>query len=238
MTTDVRDARSLPEDGFHEIQLSGKQLVFLFMATTVVSVFIFLCGVLVGRNVRTEAAEASQTALAAPSGSLPSTADVAAPAESATTPPPGEPVSETAAEPVPSGKPVPEGKATAGRGYYDQLMSDKPPAETVKAAEDHPVKEPAPPPVARVDSPAPPPPAASPAGGWVVQVTALRQRTEAASIASRLSGRGYKAFVLDPQPGSTSLYRVRVGPFAQRTEAEETVKRLAREEQFNPWISR
>ena len=38
------------DDGFHEIQLSGKQLVFLFMATTVVSVVIFLCGVLVGRG--------------------------------------------------------------------------------------------------------------------------------------------------------------------------------------------
>ena len=43
-----------PEDGFHEIQLSGKQLVFLFMVTTVVSVVIFLCGVLVGRDVRAE----------------------------------------------------------------------------------------------------------------------------------------------------------------------------------------
>ena len=35
------------DDGFHEIQLNGKQLVFLFMAATVVSVVIFLCGVLV-----------------------------------------------------------------------------------------------------------------------------------------------------------------------------------------------
>src|SRR5580765_3296424 len=42
------------EDGFHEIQLNGKQLVFLFMAATVVSVVIFLCGVFVGRGVRAE----------------------------------------------------------------------------------------------------------------------------------------------------------------------------------------
>jgi len=42
------------DDAFHEIQLNGKQLVFLFMAATVVSVVIFLCGVLVGRGVRTE----------------------------------------------------------------------------------------------------------------------------------------------------------------------------------------
>ena len=52
--TDVAD------DGFHEIQLSGKQLVFLFMATTVVSVVIFLCGVLVGRGVRGDTVNAAQ----------------------------------------------------------------------------------------------------------------------------------------------------------------------------------
>jgi len=40
------------EDGFHEIQLSGKQLVFLFIVTTSVLVAVFLCGVLVGRGAR------------------------------------------------------------------------------------------------------------------------------------------------------------------------------------------
>src|SRR5215472_15129835 len=49
-----RLANSSADDAFHEIQLNGKQLVFLFMAATVVSVVIFLCGVLVGRGVRTE----------------------------------------------------------------------------------------------------------------------------------------------------------------------------------------
>ena len=57
-----------PDDGFHEIQLSGKQLVFLFMATTVVSVVIFLCGVLVGRGVRGEAASAPTTPRRRPAG--------------------------------------------------------------------------------------------------------------------------------------------------------------------------
>ena len=42
----------MSDEGFHEIQLNGKQLVFLFMAATVVSVVIFLCGVMVGRGVR------------------------------------------------------------------------------------------------------------------------------------------------------------------------------------------
>ena len=47
-------AHQTQDDGFHEIQLNGKQLVFLFMAATVVSVVIFLCGVLVGRGVRAD----------------------------------------------------------------------------------------------------------------------------------------------------------------------------------------
>ena len=50
------------DDGFHEIQLNGKQLVFLFMAATVVSVVIFLCGVLVGRGVRSAQDIESQSA--------------------------------------------------------------------------------------------------------------------------------------------------------------------------------
>ena len=42
----------MSDEGFREIQLNGKQLIFLFMAVTVVSVVIFLFGVLVGRGVR------------------------------------------------------------------------------------------------------------------------------------------------------------------------------------------
>src|SRR5204862_291018 len=68
MTHDIAD------DGFHEIQLSGKQLVFLFMATTAVSVMIFLLGVLVGRDVRGgRVSEATEAALTTPAPSPAST---------------------------------------------------------------------------------------------------------------------------------------------------------------------
>ena len=90
-------AQDIQDDGFHEIQLNGKQLVFLFMAATVVSVVIFLCGVLVGRGVRVERAtlvDASAAAAAAettpqqappvatppPAGSDPTAAPAPAPA--------------------------------------------------------------------------------------------------------------------------------------------------------------
>lgn len=54
------------DDDVREIQLSGKQLVFLFMAVTVVSVVIFLCGVLVGRGVQLHPAAVADQGSAAP----------------------------------------------------------------------------------------------------------------------------------------------------------------------------
>ena len=53
------------DEGFREIQLNGKQLIFLFMATTVVGVVIFLLGVLVGRGVRPERPAQAETTSAA-----------------------------------------------------------------------------------------------------------------------------------------------------------------------------
>jgi cell division septation protein DedD len=49
---------------------------------------------------------------------------------------------------------------------------------------------------------------------------------------------GYKAFVVGPQAGGTPFFRVRVGPFADKAEADGVVKRLTKEEQFQPWIVR
>ena len=69
----------MTDDGFHEIQLSGKQLVFLFMATTFVSILIFLCGVLVGRGVRSER-ETVDAAVAARAITNPTPASAPAPA--------------------------------------------------------------------------------------------------------------------------------------------------------------
>ena len=51
-------AHHVQDDAFHEIQLNGKQLVFLFMVATVVLAVAFLSGVFVGRGVRLERAAA------------------------------------------------------------------------------------------------------------------------------------------------------------------------------------
>src|SRR5215472_17922172 len=72
----THDEAPVTDDGFHEIQLSGKQLVFLFMMAAVVLVATFLCGVQVGRGVRSATidaatAEALSTATPPPTASAP-----------------------------------------------------------------------------------------------------------------------------------------------------------------------
>jgi cell division protein FtsN len=225
----------MSDEGVHEIQLNGKQLVFMFMAVTVVAVVIFLCGVMVGRGVRapraTEQADAITESISDPTAAVqtpaPSATDGAnsgAPATSqekltyadrlsTATPPP-----ETLKEPVATDKPGPEVK----------------PASAVKP----PVPEPAPvAPAVRTSKPAPAS-ASDSAGGYVVQVAAVKVRSEADTIAKRLQSKGFPSFVTAPSAGAAKVYRVRVGKYTERREAESVARRLEKEEQFKPWITR
>jgi cell division septation protein DedD len=222
------------DDGFHEIQLSGKQLVFLFMATTVVSVVIFLCGVLVGRGVRSDlgATAAPPLSAAGPSVSTPSAPAV--PPQIGDAPP----------------------AADKALTYPERLEGDKPPAETVtKRAEqvpapasEAPKSAAAEPRAAKVDalkpSPATPVPVTNPKGSarpgiWAVQVVALTDRSAASAVVQRLSDKGYPAFLVTPQSGAAvQNYKVQVGKFEDRSEAEQIAGRLKKEEQFQPWILR
>lgn len=222
----------LADEGFHEIQLSGKQLVFLFMAATTVAVLIFLCGVKVGRGVR-------------PEGAI-ETADTVA---SATPPPaaatPSQPVAgggPPAAEP-PAPAPEPDDELS----YAKRLQGDpstspaeklKPPSLAAQASV--PKVTPSPPrpaakPAAKAEPPAVPQSTGLP-GGWIVQLTALQDRGACATIAQRLVSKGYPAFVLDPAPGSPKIYRVQVGGYADRDKAEQAARRLAAEEQFKTYV--
>lgn len=236
------------DDGFHEIQLSGKQLVFLFMAATVVSVVIFLFGVLVGRGVRAERAAAGEggTGVAA-SETTPAPQPVAEP-----------PVASPKADPRAAAAPPPAGDEL---DYHDRLEGKKAPAEQLKSTSGEttarrtpPPPAPAPPPVEKpapaVTAPPPPPPpapaaemrapaAAEPSGaGYAVQIAALNVRSEADAIAKRLTSKGYSAYVLAPANGTPAVFRVRVGKFSTRREAETVAAKLQKEEQFRPWVTR
>jgi DedD protein len=96
--------------------------------------------------------------------------------------------------------------------------------------------------IAQKKAPAPAPaapPAAAPAadGEFTVQIAAYNARAEADSVARRLNSKGYSAYVLAPGNGA-AMYRVRVGRFKTRHDAQPVADRLQREEQYKPWITR
>ena len=261
------------DDGFHEIQLSGKQLVFLFMATTVVSVVIFLCGVLVGRGVRAEReGEPADPTVA----EVPVATDTLSDAGPQATEPP---VPAEDGEPPLTGKDRVESDKAAQedlKAEAERPRAAEAPAGTTDRADDRPERSarPAEPPPAPAETPtrrseaAARPPAGVPrttevaaskaaertsgatarsprvaAPGarntWVVQIVALRDRGAASSIVQRLSGKGYPAFVVNPAGGAAApVFKVQVGRYADRNDAEQVARRLEREEQFKPWVSR
>ena len=242
------------DDGFHEIQLNGKQLVFLFMAATVVSVVIFLCGVLVGRGVRTERAGTGADA-----SSLTAAAETV----------PQQPAPAAAPTPIGSDPTVAAPPPTVDDlTYFDRLQKSsgstandelkQPPAKAAAAA---PSPTPAPVAAEKATLAAARAPArkaaaakdvaakdatitadtasAEPQGqGYAVQVAALNVRGEADAIAKRLSSKGYAAYVLPPASGTPQVFRVRVGKFGTRREADAIAVRLQKEEQFKPWVTR
>lgn len=130
----------MSDQGFREVQLSGKQVVFLFMALAVVLVGTFLLGVSVGRRVEPETvnAQATPTATSAPP-------DPAAPMPPPTATAPGDfryketlrgqpvpPTPTPSAKPSPANEPIvqspkatptPEAKAAppAGEAFYVQV---------------------------------------------------------------------------------------------------------------------
>jgi len=282
------------DDGFHEIQLNGKQLVFLFMAATVVSVVIFLCGVLVGRGVRertvAQSAALSETTppdiLPSEPVSVPAAVQAGADPRVAQPPPPVDEKSsavsedirpdsakateasreplEMAAPPSPakpektektakSDKAVRSDKAASAEkagstekpGSAEKTGSVEKVAKVEKAPEKPaPVPKPIAEPVAATSgaqkepAPAATAAAATPGDGYAVQVAAVNGRTDADAIAKRFSSKGYSAYVEVPPNGTGTVFRVRIGTFKTKREAETIAAKLQKEEQIKPWVTR
>lgn len=216
------------DDAFREIQLNGKQLVFMGMAVVVIAVAIFLMGVQVGRGVRGERGLSDGTDVVAAT-----TTETEPPL-----PPPSVNHGSTTA-PVTAGEKLSYAERLTGNIDGEARKKDTepaPPAEapTPKAEASVTVAPPAPAPAAPASAVA-----TEPAGtGYAIQVAALRERSEADTIVKRLAGKGYPAYVLAPAKGAPAVFRVRVGKYKERREADTVAARLQKEEQFKPWVVR
>ncbi len=256
-----------------DVTPSAKQLVFLFMAATVVAVVVFLCGVLVGRRVPLRLlgdpitvgldgasmledrsaviwSSAGGLSVAAESGedltyynrlesdehvveSLRGLPDSVPTVSAETSDPVDEPLaqpfslaesmirvegSDIAAESSPPTEPN-HTKPTSVRELASEeavslattRQSDVSSSTTTNRSEQ----------------------------GFAVQVAAYRERAIARRIANNLADKGFPTFVVYPTPDApVAVYRVRVGPYGDRQEAERIRQRLEREEQLKPWVTR
>lgn len=258
------------DDAFHEIQLNGKQLVFMFMALTVVSVVIFLCGVLVGRGVRVERTRAAEIAEPSAVDQLRDSIDPGKPPTVQQTedptkalPPTPAEGGGTAQEPSPAAAAASVGAAAVAAASRAADEAAEPtakpvPRTTVGTTPSSASREQSRTTANRTEAPSqvpaakPPlasganaphgspgagalPPADDAREGWVVQVAAVNTRAEADGIAKQLSAKGYAAFV---QANGPSMFRVRVGGYKARRDADTIAAKLRREERISPWVTR
>jgi DedD protein len=240
----------MPDQEVHEIQLNGKQLVFMFGAATMVSVVIFLCGVMVGRGVRQPqadvAAAITDPALDPTTPLDASTSRSAHPADSAPAPAqerltyaehleapvvPDEPLKP--AEPTP--------KPTVAGAVAPAIAAKAPPSKVVLAQD---TKQPAAPkaPTAQKASATKPDVVTAdsrfvepPGKGYVIQVGVFPTLDAAEAQRRHFTAKGYNAFLALNPDITKAKYRVRVGRYATKGEADAVAARLRQEERVAPW---
>ena len=147
-------------------------------------------------------------------------------------PPKPQPGASEATEPVSAGAPATESRdplgdlarsrSEAARAPVAAEAAKAPPAAKAGAASNAPTA-PAP---APAPPPAPPPPPAADPLQYFVQAGAFRAVEEAEQMRARLSLMGLQARVSEREQAGRVVFRVRLGPFDRREDAEKTGERL------------
>jgi len=156
----------MSDQGFREVQLSGKQVVFLFMALAVALIGTFLLGVSVGRHVEPEAVTTQATPTATPVTDL----NPSAPMPPATTPAPGD-------------------------LQYPKTLRGTDPSRPSPSASASPTPTPAPEKPTPTPTTKPGTPAPANGGQWFVQVDSFSAKTGADRRVSDLKAKNVSAIV-------------------------------------------
>ena len=200
-----------------EVHLGRRQVVLLSGGLVIVFALVFILGILVGREL---ASTAPRVATAPPPRATPGTAPVSDPAKNARA---GMKEKLTFYQTLTSPTPdIPPPGATPKRTVVEERM-------VVKGTERRSVVQP----TGQTGEAA-----ASSSQAWTLQVSSFRSRALAEEQMKRLTGKGYDAYltVVQSENGQTR-YRVRVGSFATRTEAEQIAERLRADLKLNPFVT-
>ena len=211
-------------DEYREMQISSGQLAAVILSLLALCVLIFYLGIRVGTKRATE--EAADTALraeaqtsapvktipAAPKPAAPSVsaADISAAIAESKTAPTETKTAQIVSKDQPAGSKTAETKPGTKTGTK--------PAETKPAAAETKAKT----------APAKAKAAGAPSGTFYIQAGAVDTRSGAESLAQKIEGLGFRAIVLNPLAADKKpLYRVRVGPYETKANAQSALTKLA-----------
>jgi DedD protein len=198
--------------------LSARQLILFFFAGVAVCAVFFALGFLVGYNERAPTV-AADTERVTPPSDIPPTVN----------------------PPMGSAKPATKSAATGSSGKAEEPLSEEvissPPGRGQAAPARGPRAASTTGAANTESSGAAAESRAGRQGGLAVQVVASSSRQDAATLVGVLKGRGYSAFLLTPGDvrSGDKLFRVEVGPFSSRAEAEKVRQKLA-SEGFKPFL--
>jgi len=229
------------ESSYYEIALTNRQVLVAFVALLVLVLAVFLGGVWLGRGQQRPIGEDLMAAADTGDDQLGELEELSF-FDS-----PGDVAAETEELDKPDlGKLEPHRDTTLAQDVERQPRSaqrDSPPPASPQAAP--PPRRTPPPPAPAQSKPAqskpapskPAPPTAAAADQFVVQVFSTDDEPQARKVLSRLTKAGYRAFLSPVEVRNRTMYRVRLGPFDQRSVAEKKGGEVNRKFKYDTWIT-
>lgn len=206
--------------------LSAGVLAILFLLCVGVCALFFSLGFLVGYNEQAYKSAPAAERVTAPPVTPPT---VNPPVR--TTEPQAKQPAPTASAPAPA--PVTPAQIASA------VAESKPPAEAAKSEGREVARQaPAPPSGAQPESSTPAAAGGEVGMGFTVQVAASANKEDAEKLVKILKSRGYPVFLVAPEyvQANDNLFRIQVGPFTSRGDAEKVRAKLAQEGFRQPFI--
>ena len=232
--------RDYEEKSYYEIQLDNKQLILVFLAAVTVCALIFVLGVMVGKGQK----EAELATVAKPESTVAQAEEDSSQPEE----PKSEqvlPISKEPKKEKTDSKPdadvrTPEKNADQYT-FYDLDKNDE------KTKEEEPVKQKAETTdvsTEKAQKPAEQPVEEQPkttrsadAAKYTIQILATPSRSRADERIKFLKSKGYSPFLDEHKTDNGSVYRVRVGRFADDIAAKAAATKMKTELKLEPWVT-
>lgn len=245
--------RDYEEKSYYEIQLDNKQLILVFLAGVTVCVLIFVLGVLVGKGKKEAEMAAVKTETPVP----------VKPQEDTQPPSEAKPIVENKQSSQKSAvKTEPKEKKDEDYSFYDLDKSESESKLTKKVESKTPATETKTPPPQEKPKPAEKakpvaestvPVASSkevkeakeeaevstPAGSqrYTVQVMATASKSKAEQRLNELIAKGYPAYMDEGTGTGSSVYKVRIGKYADSASAKKDAVKLKEELNLDTWVA-